>query len=89
MASEKAPDLTLKQGEQVAQASCYSGYIYAERPESFIWQGERHQIQEVKRTWAEPGGRRFRVTTQKGRLFELRYLEPEDKWVAVELAEGN
>jgi len=69
------------------RVSCYSGRTYAERPKSFIWKGIEYKAEEVEKEWREPGRKFFRVTTERGKLFELCYDEAEDSWSAVELAE--
>jgi hypothetical protein len=64
---------------------CYSGYLYAEEPRSFLWQESELEIKSVEKAWQEPGKRLFRVVTQDGRLFELCYNETTDRWSAIEL----
>lgn len=64
---------------------CYSGYLYAEEPRSFVWQGGELEVKSVEKAWQEPGRRLFKVVTQDGRPFELRYDEPTDRWSAIEL----
>jgi len=59
---------------------CHSGYTYAERPTAFRWEGQRLAIEAVEQSWRVPGGRRFRVRTEDGRLFELFYGELYDEW---------
>jgi hypothetical protein len=34
----------------------------------------------VEASWRQPGGRRFRVRTDDGRVFELFYGELYDEW---------
>jgi hypothetical protein len=64
---------------------CYSGYVYAEEPRSFVWQESELEIKSVEKAWQESGKRLFRVVTQDGRLFELCYNEATDRWSAIEL----
>jgi len=59
---------------------CHSGYVYGERPISLRWEGERLVIEQVEDSWRIPGGRRFRVRVQDGRVFELFYGELYDEW---------
>jgi hypothetical protein len=59
---------------------CHSGYTYAERPIALHWEGERLPIVEIEARWRVPGGRRFRVRTEDGRVFELSYAELHDEW---------
>ena len=64
---------------------CYSGHVYAERPESFTWEGQTLKVQRVKRAWQEPGERHFLVSTDEDTTFELCYEEINDCWSAVEV----
>jgi hypothetical protein len=67
------------------KVKCYSGYIYAEEPRSFVRQGRELRIKAIEKAWQEPGKRLFRVVTEDGNLFELCYNEKSDYWSAVEL----
>lgn len=67
---------------------CYSGYVYAEEPRSFVWQEKELKIKSVEKAWQEPGKRLFRVVTEDGKLFELCYNESNDRWSAVEPITG-
>jgi hypothetical protein len=62
------------------QVECHSGYTYGERPIALTWEGERLVIEAVEEAWRVPGGRRFRVRTEDGRVFELFYGELYDEW---------
>ena len=66
------------------EAKCHSGYIYADQPRAFIWQGKELRISSVVKAWQEPGRRIFRVVTEDGKLFELCYNERTDRWSAIE-----
>ncbi len=59
---------------------CHSGYTYGERPIAFEWEGQRLIVADVEATWRLPDGRRFRLRTEDGRLFELSYDERDDVW---------
>lgn len=59
---------------------CHSGYAYAERPVAFLWEGNRLEIEAIEAQWRIPDGKRFRVRTQDGRIFELFYDELCDEW---------
>ncbi len=59
---------------------CHSGYMYAERPVSLMWEGERLEITDIQARWRIPGGIRFRVSVEDGRVFELFYGELYDEW---------
>ncbi len=70
------------------KVSCYSGYTYAERPESFIWQGIEYKVRQIEKEWLEPGERHFQVRTGDNKLFQLCYNETEHNWSIIELAGG-
>lgn len=59
---------------------CHSGYEYAERPTALTWQGRRYAIAAVEAEWRIPGGKKFRVRTEDGQVFELLYVELYDEW---------
>jgi hypothetical protein len=59
---------------------CLSNTTYAERPIALHWQGARLEIAAIEAAWRIPGGRRFRVRTAEGRVFELFYGELYDEW---------
>jgi hypothetical protein len=63
---------------------CYSGHTYAQEPRAFVWHGQRHVVQAVKRAWRAPQGLHFLVRTEEGGFFELAYDEVEDVWSARE-----
>jgi hypothetical protein len=65
---------------------CYSGYIYAEEPRSFVWQDRQLRVESIKGAWREPGKRLFTVVAEDGKSFELCYDEAADQWSAVKLA---
>jgi hypothetical protein len=65
-------------GEELVE--CHSGYEYAQRPTALRWQGERLEVEAVEAEWRIPGGRRFRVRTRNGLVFELFYGELYDEW---------
>jgi len=67
------------------KVNCYSGYTYAERPRSFLWQGTEYKVQQIEKAWQEPGKKLFKITTDKGNAFELCYNEAEERWSAIEL----
>ncbi len=59
---------------------CHSGYEYAERPTALWWEGERLEVAMLEATWRISGGKKFRVRTVDGRVFELLYVELYDEW---------
>ncbi len=70
----------VRQEWQPVPVKCFSGHTYAERPDSFLWQGREHRVREVEKAWREPGARHFRVRTEDEGCFELRYQEAQDQW---------
>jgi len=67
------------------KVTCYSGHTYAERPKSFERQGREYEVKEIEKAWQESGKKLFRITTDKGKAFELCYNETEDYWSAIEV----
>ena len=63
---------------------CYSGHTYAERPQSFEWQGIEYEVEEIESAWQEPGERHFRVRTKDNKRFELWYNESQQRWSVIE-----
>jgi len=59
---------------------CHSGHVYGERPIALHWDAVRLVIEQVEDSWRIPGGRKFRVRVQDGRIFELFYGELYDEW---------
>jgi hypothetical protein len=59
---------------------CYSGLEYAERPTALWWKGQRLEVEEVEAQWRISGGKKFRVRTPDGQVFELLYVELYDEW---------
>ncbi len=70
------------------KVKCYSGYTYAERPESFQWQDVRYDIQKIEKEWFEPGEKHFQVCTCDNKKFQLCYNEKEKQWSLTELMGG-
>jgi len=42
-------------------------------------------VHQIEKAWQEPGKKLFRITTAKGKAFELCYNEAEEQWSAIEL----
>ena len=70
------------------KVNCYSGHTYAERPKSFRWQGVEYEIEQIEKTWLEPGERHFRVRTGDNKLCQLCYNEKDEQWSLIELGRG-
>ena len=67
------------------EVRCYSGHTYAERPESFTWEGIEYEVAEIEKSWQQPGERCFQVRTGDNKLFKLCYNETERNWSLTEL----
>jgi len=44
-----------------------------------------YEVEEIEKSWQEPGKRCFQVRTKDGRLFRLSYNEPEKQWSLTEV----
>lgn len=62
------------------RVECHSGYAYAQRPTALWWEGTRLEVTAVEAEWRTLEGKRFRVRTGDGRMFELCYTELYDEW---------
>lgn len=67
------------------EVRCYSGHTYAERPESFRWQGVEYPVKEIEEAWQEPGKRCFRVLAGGNKRFKLCYNVAKGQWSLTEL----
>ncbi len=65
------------------RVECYSGVEYAERPKALWQQGERLEVETVEAQWRTPEGKKFRVRTTEGQVFELVYVEQHDEWQII------
>ncbi len=59
---------------------CHSGFTYAERPVSLIWNNQRLEVDSILATWLAPGERHFKVRTRDQAIFELIYQDEKDEW---------
>jgi hypothetical protein len=59
----------------------YSGHTYAQEPRALVWQGQRLAVTSVEWRWRTPEGPAFRVRTEPGSRFTLRFLEREGTWL--------
>ena len=71
------------------KVNCYSGHTYAESPRSFEWDGVAYEVDEIEKTWREPGERHFQVRTRENKLFELCYNETQKQWSITELVRSR
>jgi hypothetical protein len=68
------------EGGPAERVECHSGYEYAERPVAVWWHGQRLPVEAVEAQWRISGGKKFRVRTEGGLVFELLYVELYDEW---------
>ena len=68
------------------KVNCYSGHTYAERPESFEWQGIDYKVERIEKAWQEPDRRCFQVSTSEYKLFNLCYNETQHRWSLIQIA---
>ncbi len=69
--------------------ACYSGHTYAQEPRVVVWGGERFPVVLVERRWRTPEGPAFRVETEPGEVFDLFYVEADDRWTVTHHLEAN
>ena len=65
--------------------SCYSGHTYAERPQSFRWEGRDYEVEQIEKAWLEPGKRYFQIRSRDNKKFRLCYDEKARQWSIIEL----
>ena len=78
-----------KMDKHVVEVDCYSGHTYAERPQSFLWQGTKYEIKEIEKAWQEPRERHFQIRTTDNKFFHLWYNERQKEWSLIELIGGE
>jgi hypothetical protein len=64
---------------------CYSGHTYAQEPRALTWEGRRYLVAEVEARWRTPDGPAFRLRTEPGQRFEVRYRERKERWTITDL----
>lgn len=69
------------------QVEAYCGYRANERPLAFVWNGQRHEIEEIIDRWYQGGVSArdqkldyFKVRTRDGQKYILRYNSLFDTW---------
>ncbi|NIX59531.1 MAG: hypothetical protein GWN14_27305 [candidate division Zixibacteria bacterium] len=50
-----------------------SGYTYAQRPVSLMWEDRKYEVETVIAEWKTPEGKHFMVSTTSGDEFEIIY----------------
>jgi hypothetical protein len=71
---------------QYIEVTCYSGNTYAERPVSFVWNGQLYRVVKIEKEWQEPDNKHFIVNTDASNIFELCYNVSHDVWSLKEIA---
>jgi hypothetical protein len=73
------------------QVICYSGHSYADKPKSFISNGEQYDIDSIEREWLEPREKHFIVKTIRAghskseKRCHICYDTREDTWQLKEI----
>jgi len=74
-------------GYEPIQVECYSGYKANERPIVFTFHEHRHEVLEILDRWYEGGIKPddpvinyFKIKTNDGSIFLLRYVASSDCW---------
>lgn len=75
--------------DSLLKVNCYSGHTYAESPRSFEWDGVAYEVDEIEKTWREPGEKHFQVRTRDNKLFKLCYNETQKQWSITELVRSR
>src|SRR5262245_4653587 len=58
----------------------YSGYRANQRPRSFSFDERLYKIAAVLDQWCEPSATYFKVKTEEGKVYLLRYDRQADEW---------
>lgn len=62
------------------QVSCYSGREYADRPVSFVLEGQTYEVGTILKEWREPEEKHFLVVGGDSNRYELCYNERHIQW---------
>lgn len=68
---------------QEITVKCYSGHTYAEEPRSFTCQDLEYEIEEIVKSWQEPGERHFLIRTGGNKSCQICYNERNKRWYLV------
>jgi len=77
-------EIVLKPWKRI-EVRCLAGYRANERPISFLVEERQIEIRAILKSWREPDYLCFKVETQDGCVYDLRYHEHEDYWQVREL----
>jgi predicted adenine nucleotide alpha hydrolase (AANH) superfamily ATPase len=73
------------------KVTCYSSHSYADRPTSFVWNGEQYDINNIEHEWLEPGRKHFVVKAARAgrpeseKRCHICYDTQEDIWQLKEI----
>jgi hypothetical protein len=67
-----------------AQVECHSGFTYADRPRTFVWEGERAFVDVITAEWQTPEHKHFVVRSKKNQLFELIFEFASQNWKVLQ-----
>jgi hypothetical protein len=62
------------------KVECRSSSAYPGRPLAFTWERQRLEIDALLSQWRTPAALWYRVRTSDLRIFDLVFLEAEDRW---------
>lgn len=67
------------------EVEAYAGYKGAEMPRSFFWEGKKHEVKQLKKTWHQESsrGKRFQFflfQADDAKEYLISFSEEEDKW---------
>lgn len=60
--------------------NCYSGYMFNERPTSFIIGKNKLNVEEIIDRWYGPEYSYFKIRASDKNIYILKYNERKDKW---------
>ena len=69
--------------------NAYSGYKANERPREFVFDDDYYEIADIEDRWYEPEAMYFRVRTNEGKRYILRYNEKADEWTLESGFDGD
>jgi len=52
-------------------------------------EGIEYEVEEIEKSWQEPGERHFQVRTKDNKKFQLCYNERQKQWSGVEIVRGG
>jgi hypothetical protein len=64
---------------------CRSDSDYAGRPLAIHWQEKRETVKAVLFSWRTPNGKRYRVESLSGKIFDCSYSEIDELWAVEEI----